>query len=81
MHATPAANVTFTRVFGRTYTTPNIRSSGGNSGGPLCVQFEGGNYYPAAVYLGGTGQTVVRAIDSDVLDLFNRAGAALDAAG
>jgi hypothetical protein len=37
------------------------------------VQFEGGAYYPAAIYLGGTGQTVVRAIDSDVAEMFRRA--------
>jgi hypothetical protein len=53
--------------------TNGIRSSGGNSGGPLCVQHANGNYYPAAVYLGGSGQTVVRAFDSAVIDLFNRA--------
>ena len=73
MHATPLANVNFTQGFGRTYATTAIRSSGGNSGGPLCVQFEGGNYYPAAIYIGGTNQTVVRAIDSAVVELFNRA--------
>ncbi len=73
MHATAPANVLFTAAFGRTFTTTGIRSSGGNSGGPLCVQFEGGNYYPAAIYLGGSNQTVVRAIDSSVIDLFNRA--------
>ncbi|MDZ4404473.1 MAG: hypothetical protein U1A53_17520, partial [Prosthecobacter sp.] len=73
MHATAPANVVFTAAFGRTFTTAGIRSSGGNSGGPLCVQYQGGNYYPAAIYLGGTNQTVVRAIDSAVIDLFNRA--------
>ena len=73
MFATPPANVTFTSAYGRTYTTPDLHSYGGNSGGPLCVQFQNGSYYPAAVYLGGTGQTVVRAIDSAVIDLFNRA--------
>ncbi|MES2661051.1 MAG: choice-of-anchor tandem repeat GloVer-containing protein [Verrucomicrobiota bacterium] len=73
MFATSPANVTFTAAFGRTFTTTGIRGFGGNSGGPLCVQFEGGNYYPAAIYLGGTNQTVVRAIDSSVIDLFNRA--------
>ena len=40
-------------------------------GGPLCVQHEGGAYYPAAVFLGGSG--LVRAIDSEVVDLFTRA--------
>jgi uncharacterized repeat protein (TIGR03803 family) len=73
MHATIPANILFTAAFGRTFTTSGIRSSGGNSGGPLCLQFEGGNYYPAAIYLGGSNQTVVRAIDSAVIDLFNRA--------
>ncbi len=73
MHATPPANVSFTRAFGKTYITSAIRSAGGTSGGPLCVQFGDGPYYPAAIYLGGTGQTVVRAIDSQIIDLFNRA--------
>ena len=78
MHATPSANVTFNPVLGyhRVFTTTDIRSSGGGSGGPLCVQypFQGNSwYYPAAIYLGGSGQTVVRAIDSQVIDLFNRA--------
>ena len=73
MHATPAANVTFALAFGRTFTTSDIRSAGGNSGGPLCVQADNGNYYPAAIYLGGSGQTVVRAIDSAIIDLFSRA--------
>ncbi|MEI8386715.1 MAG: Ig-like domain-containing protein [Verrucomicrobiota bacterium] len=73
MHATPVANIAFTKAFGRTFTTADIRGAGGNSGGPLCVQADNGNYYPAAIYLGGSGQTVVRAIDSQVIDLFNRA--------
>jgi len=81
MHATPAMNVDFSRTPGqvgsgipfRTYTTGQIRSTGGSSGGPLCIQFEGGSYYPAAIYLGGSGQTVVRAIDSDMIELFDRA--------
>ncbi|MEO5914552.1 MAG: immunoglobulin domain-containing protein [Luteolibacter sp.] len=84
MHATPAMNVHFTRVptldeFGtpfRTYTTSDVRGSRGMSGGPLCVQFEGGNYYPAAIHLGGSNQTVVRAIDSKVIDVITRAQAA-----
>jgi len=70
MHATPKADVRFSQAFARTYTTSDIRSAGGNSGGPLCVQYQNGNFYPAAIYLGGTAQTVVRAIDSDVVELF-----------
>jgi hypothetical protein len=61
-----------------TYTTSAISSVGGNSGGPLCVQVSDPNdnvlkYYPAAIYLGGTGQTIVRAIDSDVIIMFDTA--------
>ncbi len=73
MHATPAANVNFTEAYGRTFSTQGIRSTGGNSGGPLCVLHTNGNWYPAAIYLGGNNQTIVRAFDSDVIQLFNRA--------
>ncbi|HWA26628.1 MAG TPA: FG-GAP-like repeat-containing protein [Lacunisphaera sp.] len=89
MHATPPANVAFARVAGtddnsnpyRLYTTSAIKSVGGNSGGPLCVQFDDGKYYPAAIYLGGSAQTVVRAIDSGVIDLFNRAEVSANGGG
>lgn len=89
VHATTPTNITFTRVPGTTtagapyrlFGTNMIRSSGGNSGGPLCVQFEGGAYYPAGIYLGGTGQTVVRAIDSAVIDLFSRAEISANSGG
>lgn len=70
MHASPISNVTFAQGFGRTYITTDIHTSGGNSGGPLCVRHSDANYYPAAIYLGGSDQTVVRAIDSDVAALF-----------
>jgi hypothetical protein len=73
MYATPPANIPFAHAFGHTYTTAIIRSSGGGSGGPLCVQHPGGAFYPAAIYLGGSDQTVVRSIDSQVVELFNRA--------
>ncbi len=61
-----------------TYTTSAISSVGGNSGGPLCVQVTDPTdgvlkYYPAAIYLGGTGQAMVRVIDSDVLIMFDTA--------
>jgi hypothetical protein len=75
MHATPPTNVLFSKAFGKTYLTQDIRSSGGASGGPICVQAANGAYYPAAIYLGGTGQTVVRAIDSDVVALIGLADA------
>ncbi len=69
LHATPPMNVLFSKAFGRTYITQDIRATGGASGGPLCVLSGNGAYYPAAIYLGGTGQTVVRAIDSEVVAL------------
>ena len=74
MFATAPVSMPFNSVSGysRLYTTMQIRSYGGNSGGPLFVQFNG-HYYPAAMYLGGTNQTVVRAIDAQVVDLFRRA--------
>lgn len=74
LHATTPSDLTFTRAFGRTFTTTGVRSTGGSSGAPLCVQHSNGAYYPAAVYLGGNGQSVVRAIDSEVVELFFRAG-------
>jgi hypothetical protein len=74
MHATPAANVEFAAGgAAHTYVTDDIRSFGGNSGGPLCILHDNGRWYPAAIYLGGSGQTVVRAIDSEVIRLFNAA--------
>lgn len=81
LFATPPMNAVFSRVPGdvtpgvsyRTYTTPDIRGYGGMSGGPLCIEQPNGHYYPAGIYLGGSGQTVVRSIDREVVDLFNRA--------
>jgi uncharacterized repeat protein (TIGR03803 family) len=73
MHATSPADVEFNHSFGHTYTTQDIRSGGGASGGPLCVLHDNGSWYPAAIYLGGSGQTVVRSIDSQIIELFNRA--------
>jgi len=73
MHATAPMNAIFTRGYGRTFLSSDIRGMGGMSGGPLCVRYNNGSYYPAAIYLGGSGQTVVRAIDSQIIDLFNRA--------
>ncbi len=78
MHATPAANVGFSQSYLRTYLTTGIRGSGGMSGGPLFVREASGIWYPAAIYLGGTRQMIVRAIDSDVADLFGFAEASAE---
>jgi hypothetical protein len=55
------------------FTTTSIRGYPGMSGGPVCVRYTNGRYYPAGVFLGGAGQAVVRAIDGAVADLINRA--------
>jgi hypothetical protein len=77
MHATLPANVQFSRLLdplvNRVFTTTSIRGYPGMSGGPVCVRYTNGRYYPAAVFLGGSGQTVVRAIDGGVAELINRA--------
>ena len=67
MHATPPITDAFlhdptgTDPSGNAYQlykTTSIASSGGASGGPLCIKLDDGNYYPAAVYLGGNGESV-----------------------
>ncbi len=73
MHATPPANIKFIHSYGYLYSTSDIRSNGGNDGGPLCVQHQNGNYYPAGIFLGETGQTTVRSIDGEVLNLIDKA--------
>ncbi|MGO9199269.1 MAG: Ig-like domain-containing protein [Limisphaerales bacterium] len=71
MHATTPGNVIFSQVTNEVFATTAITGYPGNSGGPLCVQYTNGNYYPAGVYLGGTANTVVRAIDGSVAELIN----------
>lgn len=61
----------------------------GMSGGPVQVRFNpddpddfaGGDWYPAGIYLGGTGNSVVRAIDCDVIRLINRAATSANDGG
>jgi hypothetical protein len=87
MFATNPASIAFSRVAGTDsdsgkayalYTTTQITSYGGNSGGPLCVQYNNSVWYPAAIYLGGAALTTVRAIDSDVIALIQRAEISAD---
>ncbi|MEO5914549.1 MAG: choice-of-anchor D domain-containing protein [Luteolibacter sp.] len=80
MYASPPTAASFSRVAPnddtfRTFRTTGLSGAGGMSGGPLCVQFEGGVYLPAAIYLGGSGESIVRAIDGQVVDLIERAEA------
>ena len=73
VHATPVFDAPLTPAFGETWTTADVHGTGGLSGGPLFTRHSNGSFYPAAIYLGGAGQAVVRAIDSDVVELFLRA--------
>jgi hypothetical protein len=77
MHATTPTNLRFTKpypqILNQVYATTDIASRPGNSGGPVYVQADDGNYYPAAIYLGGGSQTLVRAIDDKVICLINAA--------
>jgi len=73
LHATTPGNLGFTLVTNRVFSTAAISGYPGMSGGPLCVQHTNGSYFPAAVFLGGSEQTIVRAIDGAVADLINRA--------
>lgn len=73
IHATAEFTQAMMPAFGETWTTTSVYGIGGMSGGALFVRHATGAFIPAAIYLGGSGQTVVRAIDSDVVDLFSRA--------
>ena len=79
MHDLRGDNYGFTRDAGRVYGSAEFLSSAGNSGGPFCVAFTRPGdfvpiYFPAGVYLGTVGgRSIVRAIDSDVASLINRA--------
>ena len=75
VHATPVFTDALIPAFGETWTTSAVYGVGGISGGPLFARHSNGAFYPAAIYLGGSGQAVVRAIDSEVVDLFLRAEA------
>ena len=72
LHATSPATLSFVQIDSGVYDTSDVRTFAGNSGGPVYVR-SGGQYYPAGIYLGGTGTTRVRAIDLDVLSVVHSA--------
>ena len=83
MYVTGPQTTALTLASNNVYSGSWFLSYPGNSGGPLYVQFNG-YYYPAAVYLGsvGSGQnsvSVVRAINSEVVNLINLAASEGDA--
>ena len=73
MHATNKLTSAFHLLQRRVYGNADLQSFHGNSGGPLYVKANDGRFFPAAVYLGGSGEAVVRAIDKDVVCLINSA--------
>lgn len=80
LHETPAEAYLFAGMGGAVYTTAEVVSYPGNSGGPLCVLHPAtATYYPAAVYLGSTGdRSIVRTIDRQVVELISRAASSAD---
>jgi len=81
MYATTPTNLHFAALNPKVFKTTDILSYPGNSGGPLYVQWTNGAYYPAGIYLGEGSQTIVRAIDGEVVDLINRAEASGNGGG
>ena len=80
MHQVTPANYAFTVHSNQVYTTAGFLSFPGNSGGSVFVlhtnaSHPAGIYYPAGVYLGtlGTSLSLVRGIDSNVVNLINLA--------
>jgi MBG domain (YGX type)/Calx-beta domain/PKD domain len=75
MYATvPSSQISFSQLgTNRVFSTTNILGYPGMSGGPLCVQYTNGTYYPAGIYLGGSGDARVREIDGEVAALINAA--------
>ncbi len=52
------------------YSSSKLLSYPGNSGGPLCVQFSNGKYYPAAIFIALDEKRVyLRALDSKVVNM------------
>ena len=73
MHRIGPTSMSFEQSTGAVFTCATIRGLPGNSGGPLCVQWSDGRYFPAAIYVGGSDKAIVRAIDSRAVELINLA--------
>ncbi|HEY1121376.1 MAG TPA: hypothetical protein VGE67_07230, partial [Haloferula sp.] len=74
MNAFRATAAGYTPVTEGVFGSDKIHALSGMLGGPVCVQLDGGSYFPAGIYLGGNNsQNIVRSIDSSVIDLFSRA--------
>ncbi len=56
----------------RVYSSTSFAEFPGNSGAAVCVNYNS-KFYPAAVYLGGQSSSMVRSIDSNVVQIINLA--------
>ena len=82
MHATPLQHIQWnTALAPHVFPTTDVKTYPGNSGGPLCFQHMNSAWYPAAIFLGGSGNTVVRVIDSAAAGLIIAAEQAGNAGG
>lgn len=76
VYSTPIFDYIFDPVTNGVFSTADICGYPGMSGGPLFVFNDVNNtFHPAAVYLGGSDEAIVRTIDASVADLINRADA------
>jgi len=78
IYSTPLSTAPFIQESGEVYATASFLSFPGNSGGPVYVRYTNGFFYPAAVYLGTTGEglgsmSLMRAIDSNAVLMINLA--------
>lgn len=81
LFATLPADVHFSRLYDgahvpegeNVYASTEIHGLPGMSGGPLYVQLDDGRFFVAGIYLGGSQQTLIRALDPKAGDLISRA--------
>ena len=65
MHATPVRDdYSFGHVQSSVFKTTDLQDLPGMLGAPIMARYDSGELYPAAVTLGGRGETHVRAIDN-----------------
>ena len=73
IHATPFSSASWSQRLDNVYGLPSIPGETGFIGGPLCVQFSNGLFYPAGVFVGCGAEGRVRSFDNELVDLLGRA--------
>ena len=74
IHETPPAPVSLIRVLGLTegnlYSSSQLLTYPGNSGGPLCVRHSSGKFYPAGIFVALDAERVyVRSLDFKAVEM------------